>query len=122
MLTFAFVGEPVTGDRPDRKRTPFSVRLCTDDLIQRRGNRLRYAAHVVDPAVQTTLDMIVVLEEELFEANEQGDWQKLAALVPEEEREELGVEGSGGRCHEVQVVCNLEKKPLTPLRAHRNAY
>lgn len=90
MLTFAFVGEPVTGDRPDRKRTPFSIRLATDDLVKRRPGaaKLRYAAHVVDPAVQTTLDMIVVLEEELFTANEAGDWQKLAALVPEEEREE----------------------------------
>ncbi|CAL1167322.1 unnamed protein product [Cladocopium goreaui] len=90
VLTFAFVGAPVTGDRPDRKRTPFSIRLATDDLVpclRRRSanganasSKLRYAAHVVDPAVQTTLDMIVVLEEELFAANEAGDWKKLAAL------------------------------------------
>ena len=50
------------------KRTPFSIRLATDDLVvqscgepevaPRSGARsLRYAAHVVDPAVQTTLDM-----------------------------------------------------------------
>ena len=81
VLTFAFVGEPVTGDRPDRKRTPFSIRLATDNLLPSatlqtspsvRGAKLRYAAHVVDPAVQTTLDMIVSLEEELFAANEEG--------------------------------------------------
>ncbi|CAJ1394598.1 unnamed protein product [Effrenium voratum] len=96
VLTFAFVGGPVTGDRPDRKRTPFSIRLATDDLIAAAAARnpkprvgeekspsiakLRYAAHAVDPAVHTTLDMIVLLEEELFQANEVGDWKKLAAL------------------------------------------
>lgn len=79
VLTFAFIGEPVTGDRPDRKRTPFSIRLATDNLLPSatsafsiRSAKLKYAAHGVDPAVQTTLDMIVLLEEELFAANEDG--------------------------------------------------
>mmetsp|Transcript_14888 Transcript_14888/g.27935 ORF Transcript_14888/g.27935 Transcript_14888/m.27935 type:complete len:443 (+) Transcript_14888:31-1359(+) len=96
VLTFAFVGEPVTGDRPDRKRTPFAIRLATDELGAMSRSRkdqkdqgdgasaskLRYASHAVDPAVQTSLDMIVTLEEELFQANEMGDWQKLAAVEP----------------------------------------
>jgi len=115
VLTFAFVGAPVTGDRPDRKRTPFSIRLATDDLIPslRAGTApsasLRYAAHVVDPAVQTTLDMIVVLEEELFAANEAGDWKKLAALdgvededIPELE-EDLGRMRFESECHAPQT-------------------
>jgi len=53
-------------------------------------SKLRYAAHAVDPAVQTSLDMIVMLEEELFHANEAGDWEKLAAVgtaEPDEETE-----------------------------------
>ena len=77
VLTFAFVGGPVSGDRPDRKRTPFAIRLATDDLValsrveaSDKVSKLRYAAHAVDPAVQTSLDMIVILEEELFHANE----------------------------------------------------
>ena len=77
VLTFAFVAGPVTGDRPDRKRTPFAIRLATDDLVAlsrtkatEKISKLRYAAHAVDPAVQTSLDMIVMLEEELFHANE----------------------------------------------------
>ena len=77
VLTFAFVGGPVSGDRPDRKRTPFAIRLATDDLValsrtqaSKKVSKLRYAAHAVDPAVQTSLDMIVILEEELFQANE----------------------------------------------------
>ncbi|CAE7226420.1 unnamed protein product [Symbiodinium microadriaticum] len=87
VLTFAFVAGPVTGDRPDRKRTPFAIRLATDDLVAlsrtkatEKISKLRYAAHAVDPAVQTSLDMIVMLEEELFHANEAGDWEKLAAV------------------------------------------
>ncbi|CAE8652939.1 unnamed protein product, partial [Polarella glacialis] len=119
VLTFAFVGGPVTGDRPDRKRTPFALRMATDDLVAaaagRRNNSnnssnnnsnnnndndtnnssnnnnssrasptawLRYAAHAVGPSANTTLDLIVSLEEELFAANEDGDWQKLAAVEP----------------------------------------
>ena len=77
VLTFAFVAGPVTGDRPDRKRTPFAIRLATEDLValsrvkaSEKVSNLRYAAHAVDPAVQTSLDMIVILEEELFHANE----------------------------------------------------
>jgi len=32
VMTLAFVGEPVCGDRPSEKRTPFLLRLLTDDL------------------------------------------------------------------------------------------
>jgi len=32
VMTLAFVGEPVCGERPDEKRTPFLLRLLTDDL------------------------------------------------------------------------------------------
>mmetsp|Transcript_63851 Transcript_63851/g.122767 ORF Transcript_63851/g.122767 Transcript_63851/m.122767 type:complete len:398 (-) Transcript_63851:175-1368(-) len=32
VLTFAFVGAPATGDRPERKRTPFLMRMLTDDI------------------------------------------------------------------------------------------
>lgn len=60
------------------KRTPFSIRLATDDLLPSlRANctappsaSLRYAAHVVDPAVQTTLDMTGFREGYTL-----GDWK-----------------------------------------------
>ncbi|CAE7667518.1 unnamed protein product [Symbiodinium pilosum] len=101
VLTFAFVGGPVSGDRPDRKRTPFAIRLATDDLValsrveaSDKVSKLRYAAHAVDPAVQTSLDMIVILEEELFHANEAGDWQKLAAVGTAEPTIETEMEAS----------------------------
>jgi len=33
VVTFAFVGEPVAGDRPDRKYTPWVLRLVSGDLV-----------------------------------------------------------------------------------------
>jgi len=35
MATYGFIGGPVLGDRPDRKYTPCSLRILTDDLLAR---------------------------------------------------------------------------------------
>uniref|UniRef100_A0A7S4S8A2 Uncharacterized protein n=1 Tax=Alexandrium monilatum TaxID=311494 RepID=A0A7S4S8A2_9DINO len=85
VLTFAFVGEPVLGDRPDRKRTPLVLRLATGDLAA--AARLATAGElgsptttvhlVVEPAAeeaQFILDHIVSLEDELFAAVGTGRW------------------------------------------------
>jgi len=32
VVTFAFVGEPAAGDRPENKRTPFMLRMLTDNI------------------------------------------------------------------------------------------
>lgn len=92
VLTFAFVGEPVIGDRPDRKRTPFCLRIATGNLVQaaaaaalgrrRREAKVWYAAEATSESVQTTLDYIVGLEEELFGAVEHGHWRSLAGEDP----------------------------------------
>ena len=34
VATYAFVGEPISGDRPDRKRTPFVLKILTPDLLK----------------------------------------------------------------------------------------
>lgn len=34
VATYAFVGEPVSGDRPDRKHTPFMLKILTPDLLK----------------------------------------------------------------------------------------
>lgn len=34
VATYAFVGEPVSGDRPDRKHTPFILKILTPDLLK----------------------------------------------------------------------------------------
>ena len=34
VATYAFVGEPVLGDRPDRKHTPFMLKILTPDLLK----------------------------------------------------------------------------------------
>mmetsp|Transcript_95956 Transcript_95956/g.311212 ORF Transcript_95956/g.311212 Transcript_95956/m.311212 type:complete len:404 (-) Transcript_95956:372-1583(-) len=90
VLTFAFIGEPVFGDRPDRKRTPFCLRIATGNLVEGAAavvkgkeravsDRVWYSAEAVQDTVQTTLDVIVGLEEELFGAIQDGCWSDLIA-------------------------------------------
>lgn len=38
VATLAFVGEPLIGDKPSEQRTPFLVRLLTDDLLEPGDN------------------------------------------------------------------------------------
>ena len=33
VLTYGYIGEPVSGDRPDTKHTPFTLRLLTENLL-----------------------------------------------------------------------------------------
>jgi len=88
VMTFAFVGQPVIGDRPDRKRTPRVLRLATADLVA--ASQLAIARkfdpatasvhHLVEPAdehAQFILDHIVSLEDELFYALHSGYWNGL---------------------------------------------
>lgn len=87
VLTFAFVGEPVTGDRPGCKKTPFSLRMVTDNLIITASEALgspdvapltvHYSACHVPAGVNTSLDLVVNLEEELFAAVADGDWWRI---------------------------------------------
>merc|ERR1712232_9863 len=84
-MTFAFIGEPVFGDRPDRKHTPFAVSLLSADLLsvamctlaghsRPKEAMAHYIAQPVEKTVQTTLEHIVALEECLFGAINDGDW------------------------------------------------
>lgn len=136
VLTFAFVGAPVTGDRPDRKRTPFCLRIATGDLVRAasrsvvlhretcearkkreplvpstpRGNAASvwYAAEAVRDDVNTTLDYIVSLEDELFGAIEDGSWSGLLGC---EEQDDGGPAGDKGELAE--AVCALSGLPLS---------
>lgn len=88
VMTFAFVGEPVTGDRPDSKRTPWILRLTTGDLAVAAkvtstsglGPATAPVSHVTEPAsdgAQFIINHIVSLEDELFAAIDTGDWNGL---------------------------------------------
>jgi hypothetical protein len=35
VVTYMFIGEPIKGDRPDRKYTPYILTILTDDLLER---------------------------------------------------------------------------------------
>lgn len=87
VLTFAFVGEPVSGDRPDNKYTPAVLRLTTDDLVAAAQLALRtktrpdsatvhFAAELTIGKAQHILDHVAGLEDELFAAIEGGNWAR----------------------------------------------
>mmetsp|Transcript_22863 Transcript_22863/g.44470 ORF Transcript_22863/g.44470 Transcript_22863/m.44470 type:complete len:378 (-) Transcript_22863:51-1184(-) len=87
VLTFAFVGEPVSGDRPDNKYSPVVLRLTTDDLIAVAQLALRtksrpnsatvhFATELTIGKAQHILDHVAGLEDELFAAIEGGNWAR----------------------------------------------
>jgi len=81
VLTLAFIGEPVMGDRPEYKRTPFVLQLLTDNLLtnvgRRAANVVHYEGQHVSEGARTTLEHFVSREEVLFEALEKGDWSHM---------------------------------------------
>jgi hypothetical protein len=93
VLTFAFIGEPVTGDRPDRKSTPFILKLLTGNLApaapqaqalpnesatgaQNSTIAVHYVAELVGgPTV--VLDRILGMREELCQLVRDDDWGQI---------------------------------------------
>merc|ERR1719410_3305586 len=87
VLTFAFVGEPVSGDQPANKYTPAVLRLVTDDLVAVAQLALRtksrpdyatvhFAAELTIGKAEHILDHVAGLEDELFAAIEGGNWAR----------------------------------------------
>lgn len=97
ILTFAFIGEPVTGDRPDRKRTPFCLQIATNDLVRvaeatvrgepeaSQAARVWYSAEAVSESILNTLDFVVSIEDRLFKTIEQGTWEPFLRGVREDD-------------------------------------
>lgn len=87
VLTFAFIGEPVWGDRPDRKHTPFVLRLTTADLVPTALDlsegrtpssvQVGYLAENAVPDAEAVLSHVVELEGVLFPAVETGRWAEV---------------------------------------------
>lgn len=89
VLTLAFVGEPVVGDRPTTKRTPFLVRLLTENLLTsvilaaESTQNPTEVSYLIRPAswnANTTSDHLDELERELLLAAGTGDWGSLASI------------------------------------------
>lgn len=92
VVTFAFIGGPATGDRPDCKRTPFVLRLTTSDLMHAASASMSgsgppttsAAWYTVEPTASNAeliLDHVTDLEEELFRAIQTGDWGLLSGAT-----------------------------------------
>jgi len=103
VLTLAFVGEPVSGDRPSCKCTPFVLRLLSGDLAA-TGAPLAPAQYCVRPAirgVKTITSHLAALEPELFEAADAGEWASISESA-------AGASTASSRCPSVT--------PSTPVR------
>ena len=51
VATYGFVGSPAKGDRPDRKSTPFCLRLLSPDILSDlQGVRVEDAATTMEAA------------------------------------------------------------------------
>eukprot|EP00927_Polykrikos_kofoidii_P043528 TRINITY_DN37595_c0_g1_i1.p1 TRINITY_DN37595_c0_g1~~TRINITY_DN37595_c0_g1_i1.p1 ORF type:complete len:447 (+),score=48.42 TRINITY_DN37595_c0_g1_i1:57-1397(+) len=87
VVTCSFIGEPVMGDRPDCKHTPFVLRMVTDDLYsmaveaQRTTVGVRFAAEHAQGS-RSTVEYVARLDAEIFEALETGNWRKLNGEEP----------------------------------------
>lgn len=67
VMTLAFVGEPVTGDRPCDRRTPFLLRLLTSDLSQGvEPATTSFVVRAVGESVKTTADYLASIDPALL--------------------------------------------------------
>jgi len=78
VVTLAFVGNPVMGDRPSSKSTPFVLRLVTDNLLATgaQGHTQGPSQYSILPApmgVATIALHVTELADELFVANVTGN-------------------------------------------------
>jgi len=82
VLTVAFVGEPVCGDRPSSKSTPYVLRLLTDDLVRAESQGpSRYCVRHALANAPTMALHLADLDAELFEAAETGDWTSITKVA-----------------------------------------
>jgi len=82
VLTLAFVGDPICGDRPSSKSTPFVLRLVTDNLVpaptdSRSPGVSYYCVRNALAGAETVALHLADLAEELFTASATGDWTSL---------------------------------------------
>jgi len=76
------VGDPVTGDRPSSKSTPFVLRLVTPDLVSvptdsHSPGLAHYRIQHVLEGAETVAMQLADLAEELFTASASGDWTSI---------------------------------------------
>jgi len=85
VLTLSFVGEPVSGDRPSSKSTPFVLRLVSPDLVpvptdSHRPGPTHYRIQNALEGAETVAMQLADLAEELFTASAMGDWTSITKV------------------------------------------
>merc|ERR1712062_57462 len=90
VVTVAFVGEPVAGDRPDSKRTPYILRLITNDLVSvpncedpaLAASTVHYECQHASAEAECALEYFVLQEPQLLAAMQKGDWSDFGIVEP----------------------------------------
>jgi len=85
VVTLAFVGDPVSGDRPSSKSTPFVLRLVTPDLVpvptdSHSAGLVHYCIQNALEGAETVTMQLAELAEELFSASALGDWTSITKV------------------------------------------
>jgi len=85
VLTLAFVGDPVSGDRPSSKSTPFVLRLVTPDLVPAPADAhspgpTHYCIQNALAGAETVAMQLADLAEELFTASATGEWTSITKV------------------------------------------
>mmetsp|Transcript_13002 Transcript_13002/g.37517 ORF Transcript_13002/g.37517 Transcript_13002/m.37517 type:complete len:362 (-) Transcript_13002:10-1095(-) len=81
VMTLAFVGEPVAGDRPSCKRTPYLLKVLTADLAADAAPPpSKYAVCMADEAVESTLGHLHRLEPCVLAAAAVGRWEGVEGM------------------------------------------
>jgi hypothetical protein len=75
VVTYGFCGEPVTGDRPDRKATPYYLKIVSGDLTQLARDNSLPAVYAVRSTLHVDIDAVMSEDvSSLSECLQSGDW------------------------------------------------
>jgi len=85
VLTLAFVGDPICGDKPTSKFTPFVLRLVTDGLVpattdSHSPSHSHYCVRHALTGAETAAMHLADLAEELFTASATDDWTSITKV------------------------------------------
>lgn len=78
VITYGFVGEPVTGDRPDRKATPYCLIIISGDLTQIAPDACLSGMYAVRSTLHVDIDAVIAEDfadrQHLQACIQSGDW------------------------------------------------
>jgi len=78
VVTLAFVGGPVHGEKPSSKSTPYMLRIATGNLLAAgSGSRCCYNVEHALPGTTTTAEHLADVSNDIFAASATGNWTSI---------------------------------------------